>query len=77
MVFSIRNWVSRILFMIVFVMLLFVVTAGYRWMVEVISPIHPYQAPRGDAMKVFLSDPDSPEGGNAADRLRWFYWYGE
>ena len=77
MVISIRNWVSRIFFIVLFVALLFIVTAGYRLIVEVISPVHPFQAPRGDALKVFATDPASPEGGNSADRLRWFYWYGE
>lgn len=77
MVFSIRTWTSRIFFCVVFVILLFAVTGGYRWLVEAVSPVHPYKEPRGDAMKVFVTDPDSPEQGNAADRLRWFYWYGE
>ncbi|GKU79620.1 DUF4227 family protein [Paenibacillus sp. L3-i20] len=77
MVFSLRGWLNRILFIIVFLILLFFAAGGYRLLVEVISPIHPYQKPRGDAMKVFITDVESPEQGNSADRLRWFYWYGE
>ncbi|MFD0958749.1 DUF4227 family protein [Paenibacillus chungangensis] len=77
MIVSIRKWIGRILFLLLFSMLLIIVTVGYRWLVEVVSPIHPYKKPEGHAMKVFDVDPEFPEGGNAADRLRWFYWYGE
>ncbi len=77
MVFSIRTWVSRFFFMLIFLGVLLFVSVGYRWLVEVISPVHPYQKPKGDAVKVFINDPASPESGNSMDRLRWFYWYGE
>lgn len=77
MVFSIRRWTSRVFFIVVFSILLFIVTGGYRWLAEAISPIHPYREPKGNAMKVFVTDADSPESKDAADRLRWFYWYGE
>lgn len=77
MVFSIRKWTRRIVFLVVFMILLFTVTGGYRWLADAISPVHPYREPKGDALKVFVTDPDSPDTGNAADRLRWFYWYGE
>ncbi|MBH5318026.1 YqzK family protein [Paenibacillus sp. GSMTC-2017] len=77
MVFSLQGWLNRLLFIIVFIILLFFAAGGYRFLVEVISPIHPYQKPKGDAVKVFVTDPKSPEQGNTADRLRWFYWYGE
>lgn len=77
MVLSIRRWTSRFVFFVIFTILLFVVTGGYRWLADVVSPVHPYQEPRGRSLKVFVHDPDSPDGGNAADRLRWFYWYGE
>lgn len=77
MVFLIRGWISRLLFLALFAVILFIAAGGYRWLVDVVSPVHPYHKPRGDAMKVFVTDPGSPEGGNGADRLRWFYWYGE
>ena len=77
MVFSIRRWTSRIFFIVVFTVLLFVVTGGYRWLADAISPVHPYREPKGDAMKVFVTDPESPDSKDVADRLRWFYWYGE
>ncbi|MFX3633553.1 MAG: DUF4227 family protein [Candidatus Pristimantibacillus sp.] len=77
MVLSLRRWLSRIVFVIVFALLLLITTGGYRWVVDIISPVHPYHTPKGDALKVFQEDPSSPENGSIADRLRWFYWYGE
>ncbi|CAM4503548.1 hypothetical protein FHS16_004539 [Paenibacillus endophyticus] len=77
MVFSIRNWSSRVFFIVIFTLLFLVVTGGYRWLADAISPVHPYREPKGAALKVFVTDPDSPDSKAAADRLRWFYWYGE
>ncbi|MGO4539793.1 DUF4227 family protein [Paenibacillus sp. 2TAB19] len=77
MVLSIRKWASKLFFIVVFTAALLVVTGGYRFLVDAISPVHPYREPKGEALKVFLTDPESPEGGHLADRLRWFYWYGE
>lgn len=76
-VFSIRKWVSRMFFIVLFTAILLIVTGGYRVLIDVISPVHPYREPKGEALKVFVSDPESPEGGDLTDRLRWFYWYGE
>ncbi|WP_042162636.1 DUF4227 family protein [Paenibacillus gorillae] len=77
MVLSLRKWISRIVFAIIFSMLLILATGGYSWLVDVISPVHPYHKPKGAAMKVFQADPMIPGNGSLADRLRWFYWYGE
>ncbi|WP_168119218.1 DUF4227 family protein [Paenibacillus sp. HB172176] len=77
MVVSLRRWASRLLFIALFFALLLLAAGGYGWLIEVVSPVHPYAKPKGDAMKVFVTDPAAPEGGNSADRLRWFYWYGE
>ncbi|KRE54315.1 YqzK family protein [Paenibacillus sp. Soil522] len=77
MVFSIRKWTSRIVFIVIFAVLLLAVTGSYRWLADAISPVHPYREPKGAALKVFVTDPNSPDSKNAADRLRWFYWYGE
>lgn len=75
--FSLRGWVKQLLFTVLFVVILFFAAGGYRWLVDAISPIHPYQLPKGESLKVFLTDPDSPDSSNGMDRLRWFYWYGE
>lgn len=77
MVFSIRGWTSRLLFLAVFAVLLFIAAGGYRWLVEAVSPVQPYQEPKGDAMKVIAREHSMPDSANGAERLRWFYWYGE
>ncbi|WP_138753436.1 YqzK family protein [Paenibacillus sinopodophylli] len=77
MVFSIRRWTSRIFFIIIFTLLLCLVTGSYRWLADAISPVHPYREPKGASLKVFVTDPGSPDSKDVADRLRWFYWYGE
>ncbi|WP_265525130.1 YqzK family protein [Paenibacillus sp. JDR-2] len=74
MVLSLRRWLSRILFVVIFTLLLLIVTGSYRWLVDVIAPVHPYREPKGAALKVFQAD---AEKGSITDRLRWFYWYGE
>jgi len=76
MVFSIRKWTSRLLFIVIFLLMLIVATGGYRWLIDAIAPIDPYHKPKGEAVKAFTQH-GSPEGGSIADRLRWFYWYGE
>ncbi|GLX69060.1 DUF4227 family protein [Paenibacillus glycanilyticus] len=77
MVLSLRKWLSRILFVVIFTLLLLIVTGSYRFLIDAIAPVHPYRTPKGDALKVFQSDPAAVEKGSLADRLRWFYWYGE
>ncbi|MOA17132.1 hypothetical protein D3C78_1373780 [compost metagenome] len=52
-------------------------TGGFRWLADVISPIHPYEVPEGDALKVNVQEPMMPDSSKAAERLQWFYWYGE
>ncbi|MFF2482092.1 DUF4227 family protein [Paenibacillus sp. NPDC058071] len=77
MVVSLRRWLSRLLFVILFALLLFIVTGGYRLLADAVSPIHPYKKPKGEALKVFQSEPLLPGKGSITDRLRLFYWYGE
>ncbi|MDF2834551.1 MAG: hypothetical protein K0Q63_191 [Paenibacillus sp.] len=77
MVISFKGWMSRMLFLLLFAALLVIASGGYRWLLEVVSPVSPYHKPKGEALKVLQQEPASPEGGNTADRLRWFYWYGE
>ncbi|QAY68402.1 DUF4227 family protein [Paenibacillus protaetiae] len=77
MIVSVRRWLARILFLIAFAILFLVATGGYRLLIDAISPVHPYQEPRGHAAKVFRSDPEIPGDNNPLDRLRWFFWYGE
>lgn len=77
MVLSLRSLLGRLGFIALFAVLLFIAAGGYKWLVDAISPVHPYREPEGNAVKVFIQDPDLPGEGSSADRLRWFYWYGE
>jgi len=77
MVISFKGWISRLLFILLFAVLLVIASGGYRWLLDVVSPLDPYHKPRGDAMKVFEHERAIQEQGNTADRLRLFYWYGE
>lgn len=77
MVLSVRKWLNRILFVIIFTLLFLITTGSYKWLVEVIAPVNPYQTPKGAALKVFQADPATAEKGSVTEQLRWFYWYGE
>ncbi|MEK3881521.1 DUF4227 family protein [Paenibacillus sp. PL2-23] len=77
MVFSLRGWGSRLLFLVVFAVLLFIAAGGYGWLMEAVSPVQPYRVPKGEAMKVTAKEPYTPDSASGAERLRWFYWYGE
>ncbi|EFM09847.1 conserved hypothetical protein [Paenibacillus curdlanolyticus YK9] len=76
MVVSVRKWFGHILFLLTFILLTIMTFGGYRWLIDVISPVDPYREPQGQALKV-SGQIHSPEGGTMGDRLRWFYWYGE
>ncbi|ALS28374.1 DUF4227 family protein [Paenibacillus cisolokensis] len=77
MVVSVRKWVGNLLFMTVFLALFLVVSGGYRWLLDFISPVDPYREPQGEAVKAFRQLETYPEGGSVVDTLRWFYWYGQ
>ncbi|AJY77231.1 DUF4227 family protein [Paenibacillus beijingensis] len=77
MIVSLRTWLRRLLFVIVFIVLTFLAFGGYRWAALLIAPMDPYKTPEGGAVKVFHRHVAPQEGGSIADRLRWFYWYGE
>lgn len=75
-IISLREWLNRVLFIGLFVVLLIIAAGGYKWLVDVFAPVHPYREPAGNAVKVFVTDPAVPDEGSGADQLRWFFWYG-
>lgn len=77
MVVSLRRWGRMLLFLVLFAMLTLCVFGGYRWAAGLLAPVDPYRSPGGGAVKVFKGHTVQQEGGSIADRLRWFYWYGE
>ena len=60
MIVSIRKWTSLIGFIIVFALVLLLVSGGYRWLADAVSPVHPYKEPTGDSVKVFVTDRPHP-----------------
>ncbi|MBJ6363457.1 DUF4227 family protein [Paenibacillus sp. GCM10012307] len=77
MVFSLRKWLSRFAFLILFVLLTVLVFGGYRFFMTKLMLVDPYEAPHGQALKVFQPNGGEPEKASISDRLRWFYLYGE
>lgn len=77
MIISIRKWVGNLLFLIVFVICTLCLFSGYHWIIDMVAPVDPYQVPKGTSVKVFHIHTTPPESGSIAERLRWFYWYGE
>jgi hypothetical protein len=76
MIFSVKKWIERIKFVLLFVLLTYLSSLVLHTITEWIEPAQRYKAPSGKALKVLqqeaYSDPDSFQ-----DRLRFFYWYGE
>ncbi|QJC51808.1 YqzK family protein [Paenibacillus albicereus] len=77
MIVSLRRWVSRLVFALLFACLTAAVYEGFRLADSWVRPLDPYAPPRGQALKVFEPHEAPPEGGTIADRLRWFYYNGE
>ncbi|WP_028561358.1 DUF4227 family protein [Paenibacillus pinihumi] len=77
MVFSLRKWLSRLAFLVLFVLLTVLVFGGYRFFMTKLMLVDPYEVPQGQALKVFQPDGSKPEKVSLSDRLRWFYLYGE
>ncbi|MFC6332346.1 DUF4227 family protein [Paenibacillus septentrionalis] len=67
---------QRFLFFILFVLLVIIVTTAYDWVQGLFSFGSPYDAPSGDAVKVF-SMTNEIEQYSIPDRLLWFFRYGE
>ncbi|WP_270171708.1 DUF4227 family protein [Paenibacillus sp. SYP-B4298] len=78
MVVSLRKTAARLLFLILFVLLTLIVFGGYRYlMVKLMLMDDPYEAPRGQAVKVFQPDEAAFGEATVKERLRWFYLFGE
>ncbi|XEC92816.1 DUF4227 family protein [Paenibacillus tarimensis] len=71
MVVSLRKVFSLLSFAILFILLTLLVSGGYRWLLEKVSFTDRYEAPQGQALKVFQGE------ATVTERLRWFYLYGE
>ncbi|MFD2116025.1 DUF4227 family protein [Paenibacillus yanchengensis] len=77
MIISLKMFWKRIVFFVVFICLVLVVSGGYHWLFDLMSPLQSNKLPRGEAVKVFTIEQVTLESNNIIDRLRLFYWYGQ
>lgn len=77
MVISLRKWIERFRFLILFMVFTYLVFLLLHQISLWVEPEHKYNHPIGDALKVSIQNGFYEDGGSVKDRLRFFYWYGE
>jgi len=77
MIFSLRKWIERAKFIVLFVILTYVLYQMLAVITAWMEPTHRYRQPTGSAVKVFSQQTDSMDAVDMAERLKLFYWYGE
>lgn len=78
MVISLRKWLLRLKYALIFMALSYIFYYAFGLMQEYILPPDKYRVPEGSAVKVFQSDHSIvSDADNLAERLKLFYWYGE
>ncbi|WP_127585938.1 DUF4227 family protein [Paenibacillus koleovorans] len=78
MIFSVRRWLIRAKFLFLFVVLTISVYWLFQWIAGWTEPTQRYREPHGRAVKAFEHEQQViSEKGTLADRLLFFYWYGE
>jgi len=78
MIFSVRKWMTRLKYIVIFIVLTYtmyqIIEAVSSWM----EPTHRYNHPSGNAVKAFQQEPYAfGERGTPLERLIYFYWFGE
>lgn len=77
MIVSMRKWIERAKFMVLFVVLTLVLYQLLAVLNSWLQPVHKYRHPEGSAVKVFHQDTGTMDAANISERLKLFYWYGE
>lgn len=77
MIISLRNWIRRIVFVLLLVMLTVAVFMLLRIAAGWFASSDPYAKPQGHAVKAFVPTQDARADATFAERLRWFYLFGE
>ncbi|WP_438448847.1 DUF4227 family protein [Gorillibacterium sp. sgz5001074] len=77
MILSLRKWIDRAKFILLFVVLTFVLYQILSVLSLWMEPVQRYKQPSGSAVKVFHQDSGTLDADNMPERLRLFYWYGE
>lgn len=78
MIVSVRKWMERLRFLIMFLALTYFVVQILGLFSDWITPVDRYREPHGKAVKVFHQDTIiDVENDSFTDRLKLFFWYGE
>jgi hypothetical protein len=77
MIWSMRKWLEKLKFVVVFVLLTYLLYHVLLVVSGWIPPMEKYGQPKGKSVKVFQQHASIGDQGSLADRLRLFYWYGE
>ncbi|MBT2290733.1 DUF4227 family protein [Paenibacillus albidus] len=77
MIVSIPRTVRRLYFMVLLIALSYLLYSVMSFLGEWISPVEDYGIPEGTAVKAFQETSRNGDGLNTAQRLRFYYWYGE
>ncbi|GGF76309.1 hypothetical protein GCM10010912_21790 [Paenibacillus albidus] len=77
MIVSIPRTVRRLYFMVLLIALSYLLYSVMSFLGEWISPVEDYGIPEGTAVKAFQETARNGDGLNIAQRLRFYYWYGE
>ena len=77
MIFSVRKWLERLRFLILFLAFTYFMVQVLNIVSTWITPVDRYREPHGKAMKVFHQDMSQVESESMKERLKLFYWYGE
>jgi len=77
MIIGLRKWWIRTKFIAVFIILTIVLYELFRLVGGWIEPAGRYREPSGKAVKAFRNDEAVVEPRSAAERLLFFYKYGE
>ena len=77
MIISLRNWIRRIFFILLLIVLTVAVFMLLRIVAGWFAVPDPYAKPQGHAVKAFEPTQDARADASFADRLRWFYLFGE
>lgn len=76
MVVSLRKWLTRLKYAVLFLLFSCVLSYLFRHYAEWIEPRQPYREPKGHAVKVD-GEPVRDATVSVTERLKFFYWYGE
>ncbi|CAM3510168.1 hypothetical protein PVOR_13204 [Paenibacillus vortex V453] len=76
-IISIRKIGSLIRFISMFAVLAMFFYFVLGWVSDWLTPMDPYSAPSGQAVKAFQPESTMDSRYSPAERLRLYYWYGE